>query len=84
MALIYCKECGQQYSDKAIECPNCGRLTSPIKPNKSFLHNLNLILTILVKSIAILIMLLILYIGIYNILGYDEIYYHNIFGIPNN
>lgn len=24
MALIYCKECGRQISDKAITCPNCG------------------------------------------------------------
>ena len=32
MALITCSECGKQYSDKAIACPNCGNPThsSPI------------------------------------------------------
>lgn len=24
MAMIYCKECGKEISDKAISCPNCG------------------------------------------------------------
>lgn len=24
MALINCKECGKEVSDKAISCPNCG------------------------------------------------------------
>ncbi len=27
MALITCSECGKQYSDKAIACPNCGNPT---------------------------------------------------------
>lgn len=24
MAMIYCKECGAKYSDKALACPKCG------------------------------------------------------------
>lgn len=24
MAMIYCKECGTKYSDKALSCPKCG------------------------------------------------------------
>ena len=24
MALLKCKECGREISDKAINCPNCG------------------------------------------------------------
>lgn len=24
MAMIYCKECGNKYSDKALSCPKCG------------------------------------------------------------
>ena len=31
MALIYCKDCGQQISDKATNCPHCG---APIADNK--------------------------------------------------
>jgi len=30
MALIICSECGKQYSDKAMACPNCGNPTRPI------------------------------------------------------
>ena len=30
MALIYCSECGKQYSDKAVACPNCGNPTNPV------------------------------------------------------
>lgn len=30
MALIYCSECGKQYSDKAMACPNCGNPTHTI------------------------------------------------------
>ena len=36
MALIICSECGKQYSDKAMACPNCGNPThtipTPIQP----------------------------------------------------
>lgn len=36
MALIICSECGKQYSDKALACPNCGNPThtilTPIQP----------------------------------------------------
>lgn len=36
MALIFCSECGKQYSDKAMACPNCGNPThtipTPIQP----------------------------------------------------
>ena len=28
MALIKCKECGKEVSDKALQCPNCG---APVK-----------------------------------------------------
>ncbi len=31
MALIVCKECGQQISDQAVMCPNCG---CPVQPNE--------------------------------------------------
>lgn len=24
MALIICKECGKEFSNKAVACPNCG------------------------------------------------------------
>lgn len=30
MALIICSECGKQYSDKAMACPNCGNPTHPV------------------------------------------------------
>jgi len=38
MALITCSECGKQYSDKAIACPNCGNPThsSPISTQPVF------------------------------------------------
>lgn len=31
MALIFCKECGKQISDKATTCPNCGCPTKEIE-----------------------------------------------------
>lgn len=29
MALIYCRECGKQFSDQAAACPNCGAPNAP-------------------------------------------------------
>lgn len=34
MAMIYCKECGAKYSDKAMSCPKCG-YTEGVSNNKS-------------------------------------------------
>ena len=36
MAMIYCTECGNQISDKAMFCPNCGNPVRPTSPNYSY------------------------------------------------
>ena len=40
MALIFCTECGKQYSDKAVACPNCGNPTyiapAPLQPQVNY------------------------------------------------
>ena len=36
MALIYCRECGNQISDKAERCPHCGMVMYNIQPPPTY------------------------------------------------
>ena len=39
MALIFCRECGKQYSDQAPACPNCGCPTNSVSLTNATLSN---------------------------------------------
>lgn len=61
MALIKCKECGKEISDKAESCPNCGYKitpTSTVKPSNQI--RTGSIVSIIANVIAILILACIL------------------------
>lgn len=51
MALIKCTECGKEFSDRAVACPNCGCPTDiileDIEKEKSIQQKRLLLLTIL-------------------------------------
>ncbi len=38
MALIYCRRCGKQISDKALSCPNCGAAVSVAQQSEPIIY----------------------------------------------
>ncbi len=58
MALINCKECGKEISDKAEMCPNCGyRLKTEVKERKKA----GTIVTLIASSIFVIFFILLLF-----------------------
>lgn len=60
MALINCPECGNQVSDTAKRCPNCGRPMNPVNSSK--------IIIWVIAGIFGIIALLVLFSGVGDIL----------------
>ncbi len=38
MAMIYCRECGKKYSDRAAACPKCGYRTASVPENSMVVY----------------------------------------------
>lgn len=57
MAIIKCKECGQEISSKAENCPKCGNPINEKEKEGCFLQTLNTGCMILVVFISVTIIL---------------------------
>ena len=57
MAIINCKECGQEISSKAEKCPKCGNPINEKEKEGCFLQTLNTGCMILVVFISVTIIL---------------------------
>ena len=61
MAIINCKECGQEVSDKAENCPKCGNPISKTPNEGCFLQTLNVGCMFIVGIVLLIVLSSIVY-----------------------